>query len=74
VPSMPGNEPLYGLSSKDPWIHFFRLPEELWQSYCGAKIDWKIEGPESSAKFCGYCQVLKELEDAANTASDATTI
>ncbi len=60
---MPRSESLYGLSSKDPWMHIFRGPEEFWQSYCGAKIDWKLDGPKSD-KPCGFCEVLKELEDA----------
>jgi len=64
--------PKYGLSSKDPWIHIFLLPEAFWQAYCGTKIDWKIEKPESEelvAKLCPFCLVLKEKDDAENAPS-----
>jgi hypothetical protein len=56
---------LFGLSKSDPWTHYFRRPEAFWMAYCGAKIDWKVNG-EGAIKLCPYCLVLKELEDANN--------
>lgn len=57
-------EPSYGLCKTDKWTHIFRLPEEFWNAYCGATIDWKATEVAATTPLCPYCLVLWEDEHA----------